>query len=122
MNVGGSYGKTPNYEPTAFAGPKEGGSAYAIHGSPVMGPIGRYQYTHPNTNYEQPRELFHKVFDDTQRKHCVENIASGLGTVNKEIQTRMLKHFFLVSDEYGTAVGKAIGFSDADMAACKPEK
>jgi len=32
----------------------------------------------------------------------------------------VLKHFFLISDEYGSRVGKAIGFSDADLAACKP--
>ena len=122
MVTTGGQGNLVNYEPNSQNGPVEGGSKYAIHGEQINGVVGRYAFQHPNTNYEQPRELFHTVFDDTMRKHCVENIASGLGTVRKDIQTRMLKHFFLISEEYGSAVGKAIGFSDADMDACRPEK
>jgi len=119
MVTNGGQGSRVNYEPNSKAGPVED-KKYAIHGEKLEGVVGRYPHQHPNTNYEQPRELFHKVFDETMRQHCVENIASGLGTVNREIQNRMLKHFFLISDEYGTRVGKAIGFSDADLNACKP--
>ena len=61
-----SYGKTVNYEPTQEAGPKED-KQYAIHAQEASGPIGRYSYTHPNTNYEQPRVLFNKVFDEGAR-------------------------------------------------------
>lgn len=89
MNIAGSHGATPNYEPTAFNGPKEGGAAYKIHAQPVNGPLGRYAYTHPNTNYEQPRTLFNKVFDDAMRKKVMDNIAghmSGIDMATKERQ------------------------------------
>ena len=119
MVTNGGQGSLVNYEPNSLGGPVEN-KKWAQHGETLNGVVGRYPHQHPNTNYEQPRELFHTVFDDTQRKHCVENIAAGLGTCNRDIQNRVLKHFFLISDEYGSRVGKAIGFSDADLTACKP--
>merc|ERR1711997_117369 len=111
MNVGGSYGKTPNYEPTAFNGPKEGGSAYAIHGSPVMGPIGRYQYTHPNTNYEQPRTLFNKVFDDAMRKKVMDNIAGHMSGVDTATKERQLQHFMKVDPKFGNGIAERLGLA-----------
>lgn len=119
MTTNGNGGSSVNYEPSSHGGPTED-KKWAIHGEELTGKVGRYAHQHPNTNYEQPRGLFHNVFDDTQREHCVANIAGGLGQCNKEVQTRMLKHFFLISDEYGSRVGKAIGFSEGEMANCKP--
>lgn len=78
MNVFGSYGKEPNYEPTAYGGPKEDKS-FAIHKQEIEGPVGRYTYNHPNTNFEQPRTLFNKVFDDSMRKKVIQNISGHLG-------------------------------------------
>lgn len=116
-----NHGSMVNYEPNSLNGPKED-KKWAEAGEQLNGLVGRYPYQHKNTNYEQPRALFHNVFDDTQRDHCIENIAGGLGQVRKDIQERMLKHFFLISDEYGSRVAKAIGWSDEDAAKCKPEK
>merc|ERR1712226_1307760 len=120
MVTNGGGGSSVNYEPSSFGSPVED-KQYAAHGEELVGKVGRYAHQHPNTNYEQPRELFHKVFDDTQRTHCVENIAGGLGQCNKSIQMRMLPHFFLISEEYGSRVGKAIGLSEDDIATCKAE-
>jgi len=33
----------------------------------VSGKTGRYKFTHPNTDYEQPRTLFRKVMTETDR-------------------------------------------------------
>jgi len=84
MVTTGGAGSSVNYEPNSLGGPVEDKS-YAEHGEELSGKVGRYPHQHPNTNYEQPAELFHKVFDDTQRAHCVENIAGGLGQCNKSI-------------------------------------
>ena len=84
-----SYGKTPNYEPTQFSGPKED-KKYAIHAQPTNGPIGRYAYTHPNDNYEQPRALFNKVFDDGMRKRTMDNLAGHLGVCDRATKERQL--------------------------------
>ena len=89
MNVSGSYGSTPNYEPTQHAGPKED-KQYAIHAQETTGPIGRYAYVHPNTNYEQPRALFNKVFDDTMRNHTMDNLAGHLGACDIATKERQL--------------------------------
>lgn len=88
MNIAGSYGKTPNYEPSQIEGPKED-KKFAIHQHELAGPIGRYAYAHPNTNYEQPRTLFNKVFDEGMRVRTMDNIAGHLGqcdTATKERQ------------------------------------
>jgi len=121
MTTDGNKGSMVNYEPNSFDGPKQD-AKWAEHGEELNAKVGRYPHQHPNTNYEQPRALFHNVFDDAQREHCVANIASGLGTVRRDIQERVLKHFFLISEEYGSRVGKAIGFSEEDMASCRPAK
>jgi len=89
MNVAGSYGKTPNYEPTQHSGPKED-KQYAIHAQEALGPIGRYAYVHPNTNYEQPRALFNKVFDDSMRKKVMDNISGHLGQCDTATKERQL--------------------------------
>jgi len=34
---------------------------------------------------------------------------------------RMVPHFFLISEEYGSRVGKAIGLNAEDLATCKAE-
>lgn len=84
-----SYGKTTNYEPTQFSGPKED-KQYAIHKQPVEGPIGRYAYTHPNDNYEQPRALFNKVFDEGARQRMMDNLSGHLGVCDRSTKERQL--------------------------------
>ena len=75
----------------------------------MVGEAGRYPHQHPNTNYEQPRELFRKVFDDEMRQHTIQTIAGGLGKCRRDIQERMIKHFFKIDHEYGSGIAKLIG-------------
>jgi len=51
----------------------------------MVGEAGRYPHQHPNTNYEQPRELFRKVFDDEMRAKVIKTIAGGLGQCRRDI-------------------------------------
>lgn len=74
---GGKHGN-PNYEPNSLNGPVEDKS-YAIHGMQLNAKVGRYPHQHPNTNYEQPRVLFNKVFSEQDRKDVIANISGSLG-------------------------------------------
>jgi catalase len=110
MTVHGGNAQFPtNYEPSSVAGTPRENKAYANAGQAFTGDMGRYAYTHPNTVYEQPRALFRKVFDDDMRKKVIANIAGGLGQCRRDIQERMLPHFYKVDPEYGEGIAKAIG-------------
>jgi len=109
MNVKGSMGSMPNYEPNSITGTAKQDLAYAIKKEDMVGEAGRYAYQHPNDNYEQARALFHKVFDGDMRRKTVANISGGLGQTRRDIQERMLPHFYKVSPEYGEGISKAIG-------------
>lgn len=108
MNVNGNSGAEPNYEPNSLNGPVEDPSKKQANYS-VSGEAGRYKYAHPNTDYEQPRALFRKVMSETDREHLIENLAGSLGQCRKDIQERMIKHFYKVDPEYGGRLAKAIG-------------
>lgn len=75
----------------------------------MAGKAGRYAYQHPNTNYEQPRALFRNVFDDAMRAKVIANIAGGLGKCRRDIQERVLPHFYKIDPEYGAGIARAIG-------------
>ena len=75
----------------------------------MVGKAGRYAYQHPNTIYEQHRALFRTVFDDAMRAKTIANIAGGLGKCRRDIQERVLPHFYKIDPEYGAGIAKAIG-------------
>lgn len=103
-----NQGNEVNYEPNSVNGPFEDKS-YAWKGTTHNGTIGRYAHDHPNDNYEQPRELFNKVFDDRMRQIVINTIAGGLGRCRRDIQERMLPHFYKIDPKYGEGIAKAIG-------------
>ena len=78
---------------------------------PVTGNAGRYDYVHPNDNYEQPRQLYKKVFTETDREHLIATICGGLGQCRQDIKERMVKHFYKIDPDYGTRVAKGVGVS-----------
>ena len=75
----------------------------------MVGKAGRYAYQHPNTNYEQPRALFRNVFDDAMRQKVMDNISGGLSQCRRDIQERVLPHFYKIDPEYGAGIAKRIG-------------
>lgn len=52
---------------------------------------------------------------DWERDDLVKNMGDLLGQCERDVQERMLWHLFLVHDDYGTRVGKAIGLGAADV-------
>lgn len=71
MAVNGSNGSMPNYEPNSHSGQPTESPVYAWRKENMVGQAGRYAHSHPNDNYEQPRNLFRNVFDDAMRKKVI---------------------------------------------------
>ena len=49
------------------------------------------------------------VMDADMRGKVVANISGGLGQCRRDIQERMLPHFYKVAPEYGEGISKTIG-------------
>jgi catalase len=75
----------------------------------VTGKVGRYDYVHPNDDYEQPRALYRNVMSETDRHHLTENIAGSLKNCRRDVQERMLKLFVKIDADYGGRIAKLIG-------------
>jgi len=108
MCVNGNQGSRENWEPNSTNGPVED-KKYAQAHYEVSGVAGRHDLVHPNDNYEQPRSLFRDVFSDQDRADVIENIGGALGQCRKDIQERMIKHFYLIDHEYGAGIAKLCG-------------
>jgi len=106
--VNGNGGGAVNYEPNSLGGPVED-PKFAWHKYPASGEIGRHKLAHPNTNYEQPRTLWKKVFTETDREHLISNLAGPLSQARRDIQEGMLAHFYKIDPDYGNRLAKAIG-------------
>ena len=55
-----------------------------------------------------------------ERDDLVRNMGDLLGQCERDVQERMLWHFFLVHDDYGTRVGKALGLVAGDVNHLQP--
>ena len=60
--VNGNQGGAVNHEPSHEAPPYHN-SAFAQHKFAIVGDAGRYSYTHPNSHYEQPGNLY-RLFNE----------------------------------------------------------
>ena len=106
--VNGNFGGAPNYEPNTQGGPVQDPSA-AWHKDTVSGQIGRHQYVHPNSHYEQPRTLWRKVFSETDREHLIQNLGGALKGAKREIQEGFLVHIHRIDPEYGRRLSEFVG-------------
>jgi catalase len=57
---------------------------------------------------------------DWERDDLVANMGELLSQCERDVQERMLWHFFLVHDDYGTRVGKALGMTAGDVSKLEP--
>jgi len=108
--VDGNGGSEVNYEPNSVSGtPKECPAAkekpYAVTGN-----VGRYAYTHKNTNFEQPGVLFRKVMDDENKRDIIANIAGHVKNVSrKELAEKAVLNFYRSDPEYGSKIAQGAG-------------
>jgi catalase len=52
--------------------------------------------------------MFRKVWCDERRTHAINNIISGIKGIRKDIQERLLVHFYKIDEELGRRVGDGI--------------
>ena len=82
--MNGNHGSEPNYEPNSLNGPVEDPTK-KWHQQPVTGTIGRFKHSHPNDDFEQPRVLFRKVLNETDRTHLIDNIVGSLKNARRDV-------------------------------------
>jgi catalase len=102
-----------NFEPSLRAGLQDArrpapNNAPEIKGRLVQSVIER------RNDYVQARGRY-VTMQEWEREDLVKNLGALLGQCERDVQERMLWHLFLVHDDYGTRVGKAIKLAAADV-------
>jgi catalase len=106
-----------NFEPSLHNGlheaPKQPNNPPEVHGRLMYNVIER------RNDYVQPRARYNTMMD-WERNDLVMNMGDLLSQCERDVQERMLWHFFLVHDDYGMRVGKALGMTAKDVAKLEP--
>jgi len=95
MCVNGNQGSRPNYQSTIQPLQYSKRPTVAIaHEQYAASQIENFLSEVTDLDFEQPRDLFNKVFDDGAKKRFISNVAGHLGGCkSKEIQQRQLAVF-----------------------------
>jgi catalase len=114
VDLGEGQNPHVNYEPSILGGLRE--AAYPSHdeqGPVISGRLTRKRI--PRTNdYQQAGERY-LLSQDWEKDDLVTNLVGALQQCNREIQERMVWHFFLCEDELGARVGEGLGISADDV-------
>ncbi|KAL7409654.1 catalase-like domain-containing protein [Mrakia frigida] len=111
MNVNGGGGSMPNYPASANA------LTYAQRpynladiADPLDGPgVSVFESEMEELDYEQPRALWEKVFDEGAKERFVENVSGHMsGITRPEVTERQLGVFSRVSPDLGERLKKAL--------------
>jgi catalase len=114
MRTDDGGGAGPNYWPNSFGGPDPDASALEPR-FPVEGEAGRHVYTHPNSDFSQPGELYRKAMNDMDRDHLVGNIVAHLGGAIARIQKRQCALFYQADATWGERVAAGLGLDLAEV-------
>ncbi|MDO8213937.1 catalase [Conexibacter sp. CPCC 206217] len=108
-----------NYEPSLRAGLREADKpAHAEQGPVIEGRLTRARIERTN-DYQQPGERY-LLSEQWEKDELVANLVGNLKQCDREIQERMVWHFFLCEDELGQRVGDALGISAEDVKHLQP--
>ena len=106
-----------NFEPSIHNGlheaPRKPNNPPEVRGALMQSVIER------RNDYSQARMRYVTMMD-WERDDLVRNLGDLLGQCEKDVQERMLWHLFLVHDDYGTRVGKAIGLDAGAVKKLQP--
>ena len=107
----GNGGGQVNYEPNSFNGPVE---MPALKEPPlkICGDADRYDHRTGNDDYTQAGDLYRLMTHD-QQAILIENLVGALTGVPQFIQQRQIAHFLKADADYGRAVARGLGLSDA---------
>ena len=107
-----------NFEPSLHDGLHEAERPAPYNASEIHGRLTRSVIERRN-DYVQARGRYCTMLD-WERDDLVTNMGDLLGQCERDVQERMLWHFFLVHDDYGTRVGQALGLKAADVRHLSP--
>jgi catalase len=106
-----------NFEPSIHNGLHESerrpNNPPEVHGRLTQSVIER------RNDYVQPRGRYNTMMD-WERDDLVRNLGDLLSQCERDVQERMLWHFFLVHDDYGRRVGERLGVTAKDVAKLEP--
>lgn len=103
-----SQGAAPHYFPNSFGGPVESERAQELDPSyRACGDVERFEDKDIDF-FAQPREYWRNVLDDDHKTRLIENMASSLKTVKREIQKRVIDLFVHVDEEIGNRLEDAL--------------
>jgi catalase len=103
-----------NYEPSIAGGLREGRAPkHDEQGPEIVGRVTRKRI--PKTaDYQQAGERY-LLSEQWERDDLVKNLVAALSQCDREIQERMVWHFYLCEDELGQRVGDGLGISADDV-------
>jgi catalase len=108
-----------NYEPSIIGGLRE--ATYPAHdeqGPEIRGRLTRKRI--PLTNdYQQAGERY-LLSEQWEKDDLVANLVGALQQCRREIQERMVWHFFMCEDELGQRVGEGVGITADDVRGLPP--
>ena len=107
-----------NYEPSIHGGLHEAPDPGPVNTPEVRGKLTRSVLERRN-DYQQARARFMTMMD-WEREDLVHNMGTLLGQCERDVQERMLWHFFLIHDAYGQGVADRLGMSADDIRHLEP--
>ena len=107
-----------NFEPSLHNGLSESDREEPNNPPEIRGRLTRSVLERRN-DYVQARGRYNTMMD-WERDDLVHNMGSMLGECERDVQERMLWHFFLIHDDYGSRVAEMLGMSADDVRHLKP--
>ncbi|HLO42381.1 MAG TPA: catalase [Phycisphaerales bacterium] len=116
----GAAGARPNYWPNSLPATPMPNPSYADPAWDLGQTIAdRFDSTVDHDDYTQPGNLY-RLFDEGHRDRLTTRIAGGLSQARREVQERMLCHFFRADADYGQRVAAKLGITIPPMHAGAP--
>src|ERR1700712_574968 len=108
-----------NYEPSIIGGVQEAAKpAHDEQGPEYVGRLTRARIPRRN-DYKQAGERY-QVSEQWEKDDLVFNLVDALSQCDRHIQERMVWHWLMCDDEYGTRVGEGLGISADDVRHLEP--
>ncbi|ATD67267.1 catalase [Luteimonas chenhongjianii] len=109
-----------NFEPSIHNGLQEAPAMGPNNPPVITGPLTRSVLERRN-DYVQARGRFNTMMD-WEREDLIDTMATMLSACERDVQERMLWHFFLVHDRYGQGVAEKLGMAVGDVRHLEPLK
>ena len=107
MSVLGNGGALPNYYPNSFNA-SEPNTKFTPPQAEVDAIIQKHIRPVQDIDFVQPRALYQKVMNDTDRAHLIHNIVIHLGNAKKNLQYRQTALFYKCDPDFGTKISEQL--------------